>query len=238
MNTDTWNEIREYHKLQLEASTFVLSAANNSKLQSKGTVKLKFHPDVTESRILRKNSFTLTFHVSNTKFNILGTPFLEKYVDSVIRSSHALEIKHNNDIKSLNFYDSSTKPLPHYSRLFPVIEDHSVYFTPSEHRILTYSVTACESKNKNASGTILYASDFSFIPLRKNMFFSIMDIKNLEYPHQSFIQLLIQSPLIHPLTLVKGIIGYAQQDVSLNDYQTTKYGINELTEFMDAYTLK
>ena len=84
---------------------------------------------------------------------------------------------------------------------------------------------------------MLYASDFSFIPLRKNMFFSIMDINNLEYPYESFIEKLIQNPLHHPLTLVKGIIGYAQQDISLNDYQTTKYRINELTEFMDAYTL-
>ena len=30
--------------------------------------------------------------------------------------------------------------------------------------------------------------------------------------------------------------GYAQQDISLADLQTTKYRINELTEFMDAYT--
>ena len=90
---------------------------------------------------------------------------------------------------------------------------------------------------KKASGTILYASNFSFIPLRKNMFFSKMDINNLEYPYQSFIQILIQNPLQHPLTLVKGIIGYAQQDISLSDYQTTNYRINELTEFMDAYTL-
>ena len=64
-----------------------------------------------------------------------------------------------------------------------------------------------------------------------------MDINNLEYPCQSFIQILIQNPLNNPLTLVKRIIGYAQQDVSLNDYQTTKNRINEVTEFMDAYTL-
>ena len=63
-----------------------------------------------------------------------------------------------------------------------------------------------------------------------------MDINNLEYPYQSFIQILIQNPLNLPLTLVKGIIGYAQQDVSTTDYQTTKYRVNELTEFMDAYT--
>ena len=127
----------------------------------------------------------------------------------------------NNDVKSLKIYDSSIKPPPYYSRLFPVIGDHSICFTPSEHRIITYSLTANECKNKNASGTILYASDFSFIPLLKNLFFSIMDINNLEYPYQSFIQILIQNPSNHPLTFVKGIIGYAKQDVSLNDYQTT-----------------
>ena len=50
------------------------------------------------------------------------------------------------------------------------------------------------------------------------MFFTIMDIDNLEYPYQLFIQILIQNPLNHPLTIVKGIIRYAQQDVSLNDF--------------------
>ena len=55
-----------------------------------------------------------------------------------------------------------------------------------------------------------------------------MYINNLEYPDQSFIQILIQSPLNYPLNLVRGIIGYAQQDISLNDFQTTDYRIIEL----------
>ena len=180
LNTNTSNEIEEYHKLQLKASTFVLSAANNSKLQSKGTVKFTLYPDVTESRTLKRTSFTLSFHVSNTNFNILGSPFLQKYVDSIISSSHTLEIKQNIDIKSLKFYDSSIESQPLYSRLFPVIGDHSIYFTPTEHPILTYSLTAYKCKNKNARGTILYASDFSFTSIRKYMFFSIKDINNLE----------------------------------------------------------
>ena len=62
-----------------------------------------------------------------------------------------------------------------------------------------------------------------------------MDINNLEYPYQSFIQVSIQNPLSHPLTLMKVLIGYAQKDISLNDYQTTKNRVNEITEFMDAY---
>ena len=63
-----------------------------------------------------------------------------------------------------------------------------------------------------------------------------MEIHNLENPYQSFIQTLIQNPLNHPITLAKGLIGYAQQEVSLIDLQNTEYRINELTEFMDAYT--
>ena len=68
------------------------------------------------------------------------------------------------------------------------------------------------------------------------MFFSIMDINNIEYPYQSIIQIIIQNRLNHPLTQAKGLIGYAQQDVSLNDLQTTKYRFNYFTEFMEAYT--
>ena len=49
-------------------------------------------------------------------------------------------------------------------------------------------------------------------------------------------QIIIQYPLNHALTLVKGIIGYAQQYSTLNDFQTTKSRINELTDLMDAYT--
>ena len=68
------------------------------------------------------------------------------------------------------------------------------------------------------------------------MSFSITDNNILESPYQSFFQILIQNPLNHTLTVVKGLIGYAQQDVSLNDLQTMKYRINELTKFMDAHT--
>ena len=99
LTTVNRNEIKEYHKLQLKASRFVLSAANNFKLQSNGTIKLTLYPDVTDCRTLKNTSFTLTFHVSKTKFNILGTPFLEQYVDSINCSSHTLESKYNNDIK-------------------------------------------------------------------------------------------------------------------------------------------
>ena len=115
LNYNTWIEIEGYHKLQLEASTFVLSASSNSKIQSHGTVIFSLYPDLTEYRIHQNINFTLTFYLSNTKFNILGTPFLEKYVETINCSSHTLEIKLNYERKSRKLYEFSTKSLPYYS---------------------------------------------------------------------------------------------------------------------------
>ena len=64
------------------------------------------------------------------------------------------------------------------------------FIQPFEHRFLNYSSTKYECKRKYANETVLYPSDFSFIPLR-------------DYPYQSFIQILLQNPLNHPLTLEK-----------------------------------
>ena len=66
LNNDTLSEIQKYPILKPQASTFVLSAANNSRLQSNGTVNLTLHPDLSEKRDLKHLSFSLLFHVSNT----------------------------------------------------------------------------------------------------------------------------------------------------------------------------
>ena len=70
----------------------------------------------------------------------------------------------------------------------------------------------------------------------KNYVFYLVDTNNVDYPYLSFIQNIIQNLLNLSLTLVKWLIGYAQKVVSLIDFQTTKYCINELTKLMNAYT--
>ena len=87
---------------------------------------------------------------------------------------------------------------------------------------------------RNMRSELLFMQRISH-SLRKNIIFSIMHINNLEYPNQSFIQIL-QNPLNQPLILVKGLVLYAQQDISLTDLKNTKNSINELAEFINAYT--
>ena len=60
-----------------------------------------------------------------------------------------------------------------------------------------------------------------------------MDINDLEYPYHPFFKYFFR---FFEAPNVKELIGYAQQDISIINLQTTKYRISELTEFMDAYT--
>ena len=91
----------------------------------------------------------LNLHVSNIKFNILGTPLLEKFEEFTKCSSSTLEIKHNYKKKFSKFYETSKRPQPYYSRLFPVVRDQKLlYCKPFEYRILTYSFNACECNSR------------------------------------------------------------------------------------------
>ena len=67
---------------------------------------------------------------------------LKKIVEFKKCSSHRLEIKHNYVKNLMKFYKSLSKPPPDYSQLFSVIGDHTLFFQPFDHRVLTYSLTA------------------------------------------------------------------------------------------------
>ena len=71
--------------------------------------------------------------------------------------------------KTVNFYESSTKPPPYSSQLIPVIGDESLYLQQFEYPILTCSLTAYECKSSYTNGPTIYKSGFKFIPLEKNM---------------------------------------------------------------------
>ena len=116
---------------------------------------------------------------------------------------------------------------PWWNKLVEMVIDHWIRFLA---QFYIHNMT---------HGIIIYKSDFSFKQLRKNMWImdglcNIMDFSILKFYFKPFIQIPIQDPLNPPLTIAKGLIGYAQPDISLINLQTTRYRINELTKSMDA----
>ena len=184
------------------ASTFVLTAANKFQITVKRHSKTYSLPRCNRIKTFPKHQLYIKFsrlerQIQHSKDTILReTCWIDKKLISHTRDKTQLR---RQAFDFLWFLNKMTSIL---FSVFPVIVDYSpIFVLLFEHTILIYSLFAYECRSKYANGTKNDKSDFSLIPLRKNVFFSIMDINNLEYPYQSVIQILIQNPLNHPLTL-------------------------------------
>ena len=79
LNEDTWKELKHNNPhLQLTKSVRTLTAANNTKIETLGTINL----NVTQERISNSRSnphpnFNIFFYVTQCNHNILGTTSLK-----------------------------------------------------------------------------------------------------------------------------------------------------------------
>ena len=105
LNEDTWNEIKNNNpEIQLEKANKTLTAANNTTIETYGTVKLPLTPDkISNNRNKPQNNFHIHFYVTQCKHNILGTPFFKEYIETINVNTNTIL---DNDII---FYMNSTK---------------------------------------------------------------------------------------------------------------------------------
>ena len=85
LNEDTWNEIKYTNpEIQLEKANKTLTAANNTTIETYGTVKLPLTPDrISNNRNKPQNNFYIHFYVTQCNHNILGTPFFKEYIETI-----------------------------------------------------------------------------------------------------------------------------------------------------------
>ena len=82
INIPTWNEIKTLHPTLISIKTASkLATAQGSTLINYGKIQLFLDPTKTmeQNKILNK-PFKQTFHITDIKHNIIGIPFITKYV--------------------------------------------------------------------------------------------------------------------------------------------------------------
>ena len=86
INIPTWNEIKILHsKLTPLATSSKLATAQGSTLVNYGKIQLFLLPTRTmeQNKILNK-PFKQIFHITDIKHNIIGIPFISKYIPTII----------------------------------------------------------------------------------------------------------------------------------------------------------
>ena len=85
INIPTWNEIKTLHpKLTPLETSSKLATAQGSTLINYGKIQLFLLPTRTmeQSKILNK-PFKQIFHITDIKYNIIGIPFISKYIPTI-----------------------------------------------------------------------------------------------------------------------------------------------------------
>ena len=75
-----------------------------------------------QNKILNK-PFKLTFHITNIKHNIIGIPFITKYIPTINILNNKLHIKDKyTKVKNtaLTFFQRLNKQPPFFSKVYPI----------------------------------------------------------------------------------------------------------------------
>ena len=125
INILTWNEIRLLHpKLKPLETSSKLASAQASILTNYGKIQLFLLPTRTmeQNKILNKQ-FKQTFHITDIKHNIIGIPFITKYIPTINILNSKLHIKDEyTKIKNtaLTFFQRLNKQPPFFSKFYPI----------------------------------------------------------------------------------------------------------------------
>ena len=135
INNSTWNEIKTLHPnlTPLETSS-KLATAQGSTLVNYGKMQLFLVPTRTmeQNKILNK-PFKQTFHITDIKHNIIGIPFITKYIPTINILNSKIHIKDKytkTKNTALTFFQRLNKQPPFFSKCYPIYNQERKHLKP------------------------------------------------------------------------------------------------------------
>ena len=165
INIPTWNEIKTLHpKLTPLATSSKLATAQGSTLVNYGKVELFLLPTRTmeQNKILNK-PFKQIFHITDIKHNIIGIPFISKYIPTIniLNSKILIKDKYTKTKNTaLTFFQRLNKQPPFFSKFYPIYNQQRKHLKPLSGNIYKFSIKQVHQYNKKQNKQQLFMSDF------------------------------------------------------------------------------
>ena len=176
INIPTWNEIETLHqKLTPLETSSKLATAQGSTLVNYGKIQLFLLPTRTmeQNKILNK-PFKQTFHIADIKHNIIGIPFISKYIPTINILNSKIHIKDKytkTKNTTLTFFQRLNKQPPFFSKFRPIYNQQRKHLNSLSGNIDNFSIKQVHQYNKSQNKQQLFMSDFEFKLIHK--FFKI-----------------------------------------------------------------
>ena len=158
INIPTWNEIKTLHpNLTLLENSSKLATAQGSTLVNYGKIRLFLFPTRTmeQNKILNK-PFKQIYHITDIKHNIIGIPFISKYIPTINILNSKIHIKDKytkTKNTALTFFQRLNKQPPFFSKFYPIYNQKRKHLKPLSGNIYIFSKKQVhqydKSKKKN-----------------------------------------------------------------------------------------
>ena len=239
LNEDTWNEIKYNNpEIQLEKVNKTLTEANNTTIETYGTVTLPLTPDrISNNRNKHQNNFNIHFYVTQCNHNILGTPFFKEYIETINVNTNRLTLNTNTILDNdFIFYMNSTKGYPYYSRLYPIFNRETIFIEQNQNKSITFPIPIFKQMKKSNEKTI-HKSHFYFEPINKYHNISFTDIKDFTADEEYLIDILLVNKNRHRITINTGLIGFMNRPITFKKQDNEIYQTNSIDLFTALYHL-
>ena len=238
INIPTWNEIKTLHpKLTPLETSSKLATAQESTLINYGKIQLFLLPTRTmeQNKILTK-PFKQIFHITDIKHNIIGIPFISKYIPTIniLNSKILIKDKYTKTKDtSLTFFQRLNKQPPFFSKFYPIYNQQRKHLKPLSGNIYNFSIKQVHQYDKKQNKQKFYMSDFEFKPIHKFFKITISSIKYLKNSNSDIISLHVYNNTPYQVTLPLGLLGYCETNATILPIHEKAYRVKNILQLLD-----
>ena len=122
-----------------------------------------------QNKILNK-PFKQIFHITDIKHNIIGIPFISKYIPTINILNGKILIKDKytkTKNTALTSFQRLNKQPPFSSKFYPIYNQQRKHLKPLSGNIYNFSIKQVHQYDKSQNKQQLFISDFEFKPIHK-----------------------------------------------------------------------
>ena len=188
-----------------------------------------------QNKILNK-PFKQIFYTTDIKQNIIGTPFLSKYIPTIniLNSKILIKDKYTKTKNTaLTFFQRLNKQPPFFSKFYPIYNQQRNYLKPLSGNIYNFSKKQVHQYNKSQNKQQFFMSDFEFKPIHKFFKITISSIKYLKNTNSDIISLHLYNNTPYQVTLPLGFLGFCKTNATISPINEVAYRINNILQVLD-----
>ena len=184
----------------------------------------------------RNKPFKQTFHITDIKHNIIGIPFITKYIPTINILNSKIHIKDKyTRMKNtaLTFFQRLNKHPPFFSKFYPIYNQERKYLKPLSGNVYDFSIKKVHQYDKNQNKQQPFMSDLEFRPIHKFFLVTISSIKYMKTSNSDIISLHVYNNSPYQITLPLGLLGYCETNATTSPTNEVAYRVNNILQLLD-----